>query len=140
MDKFDSIWTSLISFGQVWSILDKFDPFWTSLIQFGQVWSNLDKFDPIQTSLIQFAQVRSNLTWQVWISVVFANLTSLMNGQSAFEGKGWKKSNDNNNNKKAITRWALCYAPIKKRESKPSFGNKLNTKPSMTTTQPSWRP
>ena len=36
-------------------------------------------------------------------------------------GKAEKKSNDNNN-KKAITRWELCYAPIKKRESEPAFG------------------
>ena len=51
--------------------------------------------------------------------------------------KAEKKSNDNNNKKKPITRWALCYAPIKKEKVNLVFGNKLNTKPSMTTTQPS---
>ena len=50
--------------------------------------------------------------------------------------KAEKKSNENNN-KKAITRWALCYAPIKEEKVNLLFGNKLNTKPSMTTTQPS---
>ena len=60
MDKFDPIWTSLIHFGQVWSILNKINPIWTTLFQFGQVWSILDKFSPIWTSLIQFWQDWSN--------------------------------------------------------------------------------